>query len=103
LVEIARKRNIKVVFNLLSENMQQANDLVGPMLTNMMEDNCQLLIDRYTQKGALVINNLYVVPDSCFVDRNWPTEHYNLAGKELVAQALAKGLKKEGLANNTLY
>lgn len=103
LVEIARKRNIKVVFNLLSENMQQANSLVGTMLSTMMEDNCQVLTKRYTRKGAVVINNLYVVPDSCFVDRNWPTEHYNLAGKERIAQALAKGLQSEGLVNALMY
>lgn len=102
LIEIAQKRKIKVVLNLLSENMQQALALVGATLTTLMENNCQLLMDRYTQKGALVINNLYVVPDSCFVDRSWPTEHYNLAGKKLIAQALAKSLEKSNIVDKPL-
>jgi hypothetical protein len=99
LVKMANERGIKVVFNLLAENMQEAEKLVGPTLTDLMKRNCQLLVARYSRKGALVVNNLQVVPDSCFVDRNWPTEHYNFKGKTMVANALAEALSTNGLAN----
>jgi len=90
IMDFAKQRNYKVVFNLLGENTDEANKLVGDNLLELMENNRQLLIDRYTKQGAIIVDNLYNIPDSCFVDRDWPTEHYNQTGKNIIASDLAK-------------
>lgn len=94
IMDLANQKGYTVVFNLLGENMQEGEKLVGTHLMNLMEANRQLLVDRYTKKGAVVVDNLYNVPDSCFVDRDWPTEHYNQTGKNLIANSLAKKIQE---------
>lgn len=90
IMEWAKAHNCTVIFNLLGENMQQASALIGPTIVSLIDKNRQFLIKRYTDQGAIVADNLYAVPDHCFVDRNWPTEHYNLEGKTIVAARLAQ-------------
>lgn len=85
IMEWTAKRNIKVILNLMGENVEEAQKLAGRELFYLFEKNRNLLIERYERKGALVVDNLYSIPDSCFVDRNWPTEHYNLQGKKIIA------------------
>ncbi|MCB9230730.1 MAG: hypothetical protein H6581_03665 [Bacteroidia bacterium] len=97
IMEISRKRGYKVVLNLLDENMEEGRKLVGDELIYLMERNRRLLVDRYEKKGALVVDNMYSMPDSCFVDRHWPTEHYDLTGKTLIARKIAKTLREKGL------
>ncbi len=98
IVDWGKKRGVKVVFNLLSENMHEAGSLVGDELTGMVNRNRDLLVKRYSDRGAIVVDNLSKVPDSCFVDRNWPTEHYNLSGKTIVAQSVYESLRQYKLA-----
>lgn len=86
---LAKQRNYKVIFNLLGENIEEAERLVGHNLLELIENNRQILINRYSKQGAFVVDNLYDIPDSCFVDRDWPTEHYNQKGKDLIARDLA--------------
>lgn len=89
IVELAQQRGYTLIFNLLGENVEEGQKLVGDKLINLMENNRQLLINRYENKGAIVVDNLYNIPDSCFVDRGWPTEHYNQEGKNFIAKDLA--------------
>ena len=42
-----------------------------------------------------MVDNFYQIPDSCFVDRNWPTEHYNYQGKKIVAENIKKAIIEE--------
>jgi hypothetical protein len=102
IMKIANKRKYNVIFNLLSENMNEAKNLAGDELIYLMEHNRKLLIDRYTNKGAIVVDNLYSVPDSCFVDRNWPTEHYSRYGKEIIANNIKRAIKDNYLID-TIY
>lgn len=93
IMDIAKQKDYTIIFNLLDENTEEAERLVGDNLMNLIESNRRLLMDRYTKKGAIMVDNLYSVPDSCFIDRNWPTEHYNQAGKDLIASELAKVIR----------
>ena len=97
IMKLANRKGYKVVFNLLAENMEEAQKLVGDQLIYLIDKNRKLLIDRYEKMGALVVDNMYAVPDSCFVDRNWPTEHYNISGKTIVATNIQKSMKSHGL------
>ena len=97
IIEIADKRGYKIVFNLLAENMEEGEKLVGNNLIYLIEKNRDFLINRYTKKGAIVVDNLYAVPDSCFVDRDWPTEHYTKYGKTIIAENLSKAIRENSL------
>ncbi|UPT67594.1 MAG: hypothetical protein M0D57_02665 [Sphingobacteriales bacterium JAD_PAG50586_3] len=82
----AKKKNINVVFNLLAENTQYADSLVGPVLVNLMRENRDLLIKRYTAQGAIVVDNLELVNGHDYIDQNWTTEHYNQTGRWIIAR-----------------
>lgn len=92
IVALSRSRGWHLVLNLLPENMELVDSLVGPDLTAFMRHNAALLEERYTRLGATVVNNLDCVPDSLFRDRDWPTEHYIQQGRQTVANRVAAAL-----------
>jgi hypothetical protein len=94
IVEIARKRGWNLVFNLMAENVEKAQELVGDELVWLIRQNRDLLITRYQNKGAIVVDNLECVPDSEYIDRNWTTEHYAEKGRRIIAKNLADSLRK---------
>ncbi|RYM34144.1 hypothetical protein ERX46_09295 [Brumimicrobium glaciale] len=94
IVTLAKERNWNLVFNLLAENTQKADDLVGEDLIFMMNQNAEKLINYYEDKGVTVINNLNNVDDEQFIDQDWTTEHYAEKGRKIVAKNVAEGLKK---------
>lgn len=97
IVSIAKNKGYEVIFNLLGENTIEAEKLVGRELLYLMEKNRSLLVNYYTNKGVTMVDNFYQIPDSCFVDRNWPTEHYNYQGKKIVAENIKKAIEANGL------
>lgn len=86
IVKEAKKKNLNVVFNLLAENTQYADSLVGPVLVDLMRQNRDLLVKRYTAQGAIVVNNLELVDGKDYIDQNWTTEHYNQTGRWNIAR-----------------
>lgn len=94
IVEVAKKKNIQLVFNLLAENTEYADSLVGNNLVWLMRQNRDLLVKRYTQKGAIVVDNLEAVPGWDYTDQHWTTEHYGQYGRQLIAFNVANALKK---------
>jgi hypothetical protein len=94
IVNVCKKKNLNIVFNLMAENVQYADSLVGKDLIYLMHQNRDLLVKRYTSKGVLVVDNLEKVKGKDFVDQHWTTEHYNQRGRKLVGDELAKHLKK---------
>ncbi|MEZ5197695.1 MAG: hypothetical protein R2764_15290 [Bacteroidales bacterium] len=70
IVRIAEKRNWNLVFNLLAENVEKANILLGDDILFLLHSNRDLLVNRYQRKGAVVVDNLESVPDKSFSDRN---------------------------------
>ena len=93
IVANAKKRGWNVVFNLMAENVEKADLLVGKDLTSMMYENAKLLNDYYTRKGVLVVNNLDLVEDEQFIDQHWTTEHYAEKGRKKIARNVALSLK----------
>jgi hypothetical protein len=92
IVDLAKKRNWKLVFNLMAENVEKAEEIIGPSLTFLMYQNRDLLISRYTKKGVLVVDNFNTIPDECFIDTNWTSEHYSEFGRRKIALNLANHL-----------
>jgi len=93
IVELAGERGWQLVFNLLPENTQTAEKLVGDDLIYLMEHNRRLLVDYYTSKGVIVIDNLNAVDSEEFVDQNWTTEHYAELGRKIIAEKIALKLE----------
>jgi hypothetical protein len=93
IMKVAKKKNLKVVLNLMAENTAYADSLVGENLVWLMRSNRDLLVQRYTQMGAIVVDNLEVVPGWDYTDQNWTTEHYGQYGRQIIAANVAKAMK----------
>lgn len=93
IVNIAKQKNLKLIFHLLAENVQYADSLVGKELVNIMHQNKQLLIDRYHKEGVTVVNSFELVNGLDFIDQDWTTEHYNQTGRLALAKNVLKYLQ----------
>lgn len=87
IVKICREKQLRLIFHILPENVERANELCGSDLVNLMQTNAEFLEKRYN-KDAVVINNYRLLPDSIFIDRQWPTEHYTFAGRYTIARRI---------------
>lgn len=94
IVELAKKRNWNLVFNLMAENLEMADSLVGKDLVYLMKQNRDILVKRYKQMGVTVVDNLEKVGDAEFLDRDWTTEHYTDKGRKEVAKNVANEMRK---------
>jgi hypothetical protein len=95
IVAESKARNLFLVLHILPENMERAEELVGPELPQLMRMNADWLLERYRAMGVTVVDNLELLGDRHFRDRDFPTEHYDQAGREQIAAAIAKkGFKK---------
>jgi hypothetical protein len=90
----AAERGWKLVFNLLADNTQMAQELVGDDLVFLMRQNRDVLVERYGNKGAVVVDNLEVVASEDYIDQNWTTEHYNARGRTIIAYNVAKAIEQ---------
>jgi hypothetical protein len=93
IVAVAKQKKLKLIFHLLAENVQYADSLVGKELHHIMQENKQLLIERYTRKGVIVVNSFELVNGKDFIDQNWTTEHYNQNGRWILAKNVLKQIK----------
>lgn len=94
IVELSKQRKWNLVFNLLAENVEKADELVGSQLTYLIKSNRDLLVKRYNKNNVIVVDNLELVSDSEFIDTNWTTEHYAENGRKIIAKQVAEKLKK---------
>lgn len=93
IVQLAKERNWKLVFNLMAENVERAQELVGDDLVYLMRENRDLLVNRYHKNGVVVVDNLENVPDIEYIDRNWTTEHYAENGRRIIAKNVAESIQ----------
>ncbi len=93
IVRLSEKKGWNLVFNLLSENTEKARKLAGEDLLYIMNENRNLLIKYYEQKGVTVVDNLNTLEDEQFVDQNWTTEHYSEKGRKKIAKNVADTIK----------
>ena len=94
IVELCRQRGWNLVFNLLAENVDKANELVGKDLMLLFRLNRDYLLERYgNMEGVTVVNNLSLVRDVNFIDQDWTTEHYYEEGRRIIADHLASALR----------
>jgi hypothetical protein len=94
IVKVCKGKNLNIVFNLLAENIQYADSLVGKELVFLMRQNRSLLIERYSKMGVRIADNLEALKGEDFIDQDWTTEHYKEQGRRIVATKLAEQLKE---------
>jgi len=92
IVELAKKRNWNLVFNLMAENTEKAEKLLGKDIIYLMKSNRELLKKYYTNKGVLVVDNLTLVKDEDYIDQDWTTEHYAERGRHIIAANVSKAI-----------
>ena len=94
IVELCRQRGWNLVFNLMAENVDKANELVGEDLMLLFRLNRDFLLKRYGNlDGVTVVNNFSLVRDVNFIDQDWTTEHYYEEGRRIIADHLALALR----------
>lgn len=91
IVTLAKKRGWNLIFNIVAENVDEIA-FAGERLTNIVDSNCRLLIDRYGKNDVQVVNNLCEVKSDCFFDY-WATEHYCEEGRKTIAKNVAEALR----------
>jgi hypothetical protein len=92
IVEIAFSKDIQLIFVVLPENIQEAEKLVDTDLKNLMIDNKNWLVNRYESAHVKVVDCFELVADSCFIERDFPSEHYTETGRFIIASAIANAI-----------
>ena len=94
IVALCRKRGWHLVFNLMAENVDKVNGMVGKELMYLMKQNHDYLLNRYGNlEGVTVVDNFNLVRDVNFIDQDWTTEHYYEEGRRIIAKNVAEALK----------
>jgi len=90
IVDLCKQKNITLVFNILGENLVQTKYLIDSDLTDLMIENKNWLIKRYSPQGTIIVDNLTKIADSCFYERDFPTEHYSFEGRNKIAKSISE-------------
>lgn len=94
IVALCHKRGWHLVFNLMAENVDKANYMVGKDLMWLMKQNHDYLLRRYGHlEDVTLVDNLNLVRDVDFIDQDWTTEHYYEEGRRIIAGNVAEALK----------
>jgi hypothetical protein len=93
--EWCSKNNVKLDLNLMAENTEYADSLVGKELVFLMRENRDYLVKRYNGRNCVVVDNLEAVRGKDFIDQNWTTEHYVLRGRMKIAKNLADSIRSQ--------
>lgn len=89
------EHKVKLYLNLMAENMQYADSLVGKELVFLMRQNRDFLVKRYTSETCIVADNMELVLGIEFTDQTWTTEHYGYKGRMIIAKNLAETMKDQ--------
>ncbi|MDO8999413.1 MAG: hypothetical protein Q7W45_06580 [Bacteroidota bacterium] len=89
------KNEINLYLNLMAENIEYADSLVGKELVFLMKQNRDFLVKRYSKNNCTVVDNLEKVDGLEFTDQTWTTEHYGYKGRMIIAKNLADSLRKQ--------
>jgi hypothetical protein len=88
---LAQERNLRLIYVIIPENMEEANDLLGHDLINLMNTNRVFLKERFHKpnQNQFVLDIMDCLNDTNFTDRGFPTEHYDYQGRKQVADSIA--------------
>lgn len=93
IVKLAKERGWHLIFNLLAENVDRANELVGSDILYIIRQNRDYLLNRYGNiENVTVVDNIGDVRNGLYIDQNWTTEHYSEMGRRTVANHVAQAV-----------
>lgn len=93
IVKLAKERGWHLIFNLLAENVDRANELVGSDILYLIRQNRDFLLNRYGNiENVTVVDNIGDVRNELFIDQNWTTEHYSEMGRRTIADHVAQAV-----------
>jgi hypothetical protein len=92
IVDLAKNRGWKIVFHILPENVDRAEQLAGKKLVEIMTANSKLLQNRYLNQKVIVVDNLSLLQNDQFIDQDWTSEHYKEHGRRLIAKRISAAL-----------
>ena len=93
IVKLAKERGWHLIFNLLAENVDRANELVGNDIIFLIKQNRDFLLNRYGNiENVTVVDNIGDVRNELFIDQNWTTEHYSEMGRRTIANHVAQAV-----------
>jgi hypothetical protein len=95
IAEWCDKNKVNLYLNLMAENIEYADSLVGKELVFLMKQNRDYLVKRYNKNKCIVVDNLELVNGKEFTDQNWTTEHYGYKGRMIIAKNVAQTLSKQ--------
>jgi hypothetical protein len=95
IAEWCNKNKVYLYLNLIAENIEYADSLVGKELVFLMRQNRDYLVKRYNKNNCVVVDNLELVKGKEFTDQKWTTEHYGYKGRMIIAKNVAKALSKQ--------
>lgn len=91
IVELAKKRNWKLMFHILPEDINRAYSMIGKEIPYLLNESANLIKNRYGKQTSL-FNNIGLLEEPFFYE-DYPTEHYTSDGKKILAKELALQLK----------
>lgn len=94
IVELCKHKQIALTFVILPENLEQAKALVDDDLVDLMKQNKDYLIKRY-QDQVRIIDAFNSVSDTNFIERDFPSEHYNEIGRNQVAELIIQSFLQD--------
>ena len=93
IVKLAKERGWHLIFNLLAENVDRANELVGSDILYLIRQSRDFLLNRYGNiENVTVVDNIGDVRNELFIDQNWTTEHYSEMGRRTIADHVAQAV-----------
>ncbi len=95
ILEWGKINGVKIIFSIMPENIEYADSCVGEALVDIMRQNRDFLVKRYTLTGAFVVDNLELVEGRNYIDQNWTSEHYNQVGRIAVAKHISNVMRDQ--------
>ncbi|MBI1307854.1 MAG: hypothetical protein GC181_14720 [Bacteroidetes bacterium] len=103
IVRVCRDKNLRLVLNLMAENVEYADSFVGENLVWLMRQNRNYLINRYQSGNVLVVDNLESVHGKHYRDQDWTTEHYDQIGRQIIAKNVTDSIIRRKWLNGSTY
>jgi hypothetical protein len=91
IVATAQKKNIQLIFHLLPENIKQTKQLLGSNLTDLINYNRNLLLQRYNTVNITIVDNMELLDDIDFIEE-LPNSHFYYNGRKKMAIEIANSV-----------
>jgi len=89
IVDLAMSRNWNLIFNILPEDIDKANIMVGNEIPYILRKNRDVFVDKYKKQKVTIVDNMELLNGKYFFEY-YPTEHYTTIGKRVLSNSVSK-------------